>query len=100
MTLTFLGTGPAAAIPRRGCRCSACVDARRGGKSRRTRSAVLVMDGKTAILIDAGPDILGQLKRERIRRFDAVLLTHGHSDATGGLRDLDHQHLQRGIRVD
>lgn len=89
MTLTFLGTGPAAAIPRRGCRCSACVDARHGGKSRRTRSAAFVTDKKTAILIDAGPDIIDQIRRERIRRFDAVLLTHGHADAAGGLRDLD-----------
>jgi phosphoribosyl 1,2-cyclic phosphate phosphodiesterase len=46
------------------------------------------MDGSTAVLIDAGPDILDQLARERVTCLDLVLLTHGHADAMGGLREL------------
>jgi phosphoribosyl 1,2-cyclic phosphate phosphodiesterase len=48
-----------------------------------------VASGKTTILIDAGPDIAQQLKRAKPRHIDAVLLTHGHEDAIGGLKDLD-----------
>lgn len=89
LKLQFLGTGPAVAIPREGCGDEVCRAARRGGKSRRTRSSALVALGRTTILIDAGPDVLEQLSRARVKRLDAVLLTHGHADAAGGLRDLD-----------
>jgi phosphoribosyl 1,2-cyclic phosphate phosphodiesterase len=86
MTLTFLGTGPAIAIPRKGCGCRTC---RRGGKSRRTRSSALARHGNKNILIDAGPDIIEQLRREKVKRIDRVLITHAHSDAAGGIKNLD-----------
>ena len=43
---------------------------------------------KKNILIDCGPDFLKQIKREKIGTVDAVLLTHGHADAVGGLKKL------------
>ncbi len=86
MRIVFLGTGPAEAIPRPGHRDASCRDARRGGKSRRTRSSALIQDGRTTVLIDAGPDVREQLRRARIGKIDAVFLTHGHRDAAGGLR--------------
>ncbi|OGL74386.1 hypothetical protein A3C96_03780 [Candidatus Uhrbacteria bacterium RIFCSPHIGHO2_02_FULL_60_10] len=86
MRVIFLGTGPAAAIPRPGHRDATCRDARQGGKSRRTRSAALIRDGHTTVLFDAGPDIREQLRRERVKTVAAVFLTHRHSDAAGGLR--------------
>jgi phosphoribosyl 1,2-cyclic phosphate phosphodiesterase len=85
MILRFLGTGPADAIPRAGHTDPACVDARRGGKSKRRRSSALVTTRTTAVLIDAGPDVLEQLAEARPKKIDAVLLTHIHADATGGL---------------
>lgn len=86
MILRFLGTGPAAAIPRAGHTDAACVDARReGSKSRRRRSSALVSTRSTTILIDAGPDVLEQLVDAQPKKIDAVLLTHVHADATGGL---------------
>ncbi|KAA0207059.1 MBL fold metallo-hydrolase [Candidatus Uhrbacteria bacterium] len=86
MILRFLGTGPAAAIPRAGHTDAACVDARReGSKSRRRRSSALVSTRSTTILIDVGPDVLEQLAEACLRKIDAVLLTHVHADATGGL---------------
>lgn len=89
MRLLFLGTGPAVALPRPGHRDPLCTDARRGGKSRRRRSAAVVSGNAWTVLIDAGPDITEQLNSARPARLDAVLLTHAHADAAGGLRDLD-----------
>ncbi|MDD5438158.1 MAG: MBL fold metallo-hydrolase [Patescibacteria group bacterium] len=89
MQILFLGTGPTEAIPREGHTDALCRDARAGGKSRRRRSCALVTSGRTTILIDSGPDIFEQLSRHKPKRIDAVLLTHGHEDAVGGLRDLD-----------
>lgn len=89
MRLIFLGTGPAEAIPRSGHTDALCTDARKAGsKSKRGRSsALLQVEGKN-ILIDASPDFLAQVEREKITKIDAVLLTHAHSDATGGITDL------------
>ncbi len=89
MRILFLGTGPTEAIPREGHTDALCRDARAGGKSRRRRSCALVTSGRTTILIDSGPDIFEQLSKHKPKRIDAVLLTHGHEDAGGGLRDLD-----------
>lgn len=90
MQLTFLGTGPSPGIPRLSCRCQVCRDARKpDSKSRRTRSAAIIETGDKKILIDAGPDILMQLKRVRVSTIDAVLLTHAHADAAGGIYDVD-----------
>ncbi|MCH8049306.1 MBL fold metallo-hydrolase [Patescibacteria group bacterium] len=88
MQIIFLGTGPSVAIPRKGHRDPVCSAARKGGKSRRGRSAALVFDAGKTILIDAGPDIFEQLTKNKPKRIDLVLLTHGHADAAGGIRDL------------
>ncbi len=97
----FLGTGPAEAIPRTGHRDALCQDARRPhSKSHRLRSAALVSFKKTNILIDAGPDIALQLRNAKPARLDAVLLTHGHADAVGGLKQVEEWlriHGQEGV---
>lgn len=102
MRLTFLGTGPSVAIPRARHRDPLCADARKGGKSRRSRSAAVVRTRRTTVLLDAGPDIRTQLVRERIGRIDAVFLTHRHKDAAGGLKylpDLPVHYPPRRIRT-
>lgn len=89
MDLTFLGTGPAEAIPRAGHTDALCADAQKPeSKSRRGRSSALLQTEDKNILIDTSPDFLAQAEREKIKKIDAVLLTHSHSDATGGLVDL------------
>ena len=89
MELLFLGTGPAEAIPRAGHDDALCLDARKPhSKSRRLRSAAIAREGKTSILIDAGPDIGYQLASHRVHQLDAALITHAHLDAAGGLQAL------------
>jgi phosphoribosyl 1,2-cyclic phosphate phosphodiesterase len=40
------------------------------------------------INIDVGPDFRQQMLRQDITRMDAILMTHGHKDHTGGLDDV------------
>ncbi|MEK7211463.1 MAG: MBL fold metallo-hydrolase [Patescibacteria group bacterium] len=96
MFLTILGSGPANAIPREGCKCALCRDARHGKKSARTRSSILIQDEKNSALIDTSPDFLLQAARENIQKIDAVFFTHEHSDATGGFNDFIKWRQARG----
>jgi competence protein ComEC len=53
--------------------------------------AILVKDGTDALLVDAGPssvDLRHALARARVRRLDAVVVTHEHADHDGGLDGL------------
>ncbi len=87
--LTILGSGPAIAIPRPGHTDITCCEARKpGSRSRRRRSSLLIEHRGRHILIDAGPDVLEQIGLAKIKRPDAVFLTHAHSDAAGGVDDL------------
>ncbi len=98
MRITFLGTGPAWGHPELGCSCSACDHARRNkGKDWRRRTALLIETSAEKLLIDCGPDIREQLMGnqvgscldyEPIDRFDALLITHSHTDHINGLDEL------------
>jgi phosphoribosyl 1,2-cyclic phosphate phosphodiesterase len=90
MRITFLGTGPINSIPRLGCTSPACQDARKSGsKSKRTRSSALINYNNKNILIDASPDFLDQVKKNKVKKIDALLITHPHFDAYGGIKQLD-----------
>lgn len=100
MEFLFLGTGPAEAIPRRGHKDALCRDAMKPhSKSRRLRSAGILKKGDTTVLFDAGPDIGYQLAAHRVEKIDAVVLTHSHLDAAGGLKALDEWARKRGVLV-
>ncbi len=97
MRIHFLGTGPAISIPRKAHRDPTCRDARRGGKSRRGRSCAIVSNQAINVLLDAGPDIVKQLKKAEWPKIDAIMLTHAHQDAVGGL-ELLARHLKKEFR--
>ncbi|MBP3883700.1 MAG: ComEC/Rec2 family competence protein [Olsenella sp.] len=52
--------------------------------------AILVQDGASAVLVDAGPDerVLSKLSELHVMHLDAVIVTHLHDDHYGGLDDL------------
>ena len=86
LTVTILGSGTSGGVPRIACACPTCTSA--DPRDRRTRASVLLAFGQRRVLIDAGPDLRAQALREGLDRVDAVLLTHEHADAIGGLDDL------------
>jgi len=90
MKVIFLGTGPSRSIPIPAHRDLSCLDAKKqNSKSKRTRSSLFLNYHNLNLLIDISPDFLEQVKKNKIKRIDAALITHAHFDAYGGLKDLN-----------
>ena len=83
MKLTFLGTGTSTGVPTVGCECAVCTSV--DPRDQRTRPSVMVEYDGRVVLIDTTPDFRQQALRERIKRLDAVIFTHGHADHVLGL---------------
>uniref|UniRef100_A0A1D1XRF6 Putative hydrolase C777.06c n=1 Tax=Anthurium amnicola TaxID=1678845 RepID=A0A1D1XRF6_9ARAE len=101
--IIFLGTGTSEGIPRVSCitnplkTCEVCSKAiEPGNKNRRLNTSILIRYtnsvGRFNILIDAGKffyhSALQWFSLFGIRTIDAVIITHSHADAIGGLDDL------------
>ena len=86
MKIILLGTGTSQGVPVIGCDCEVCTSA--DPLDNRLRSSALVTDGRTNVLIDAGPDFRQQMLRYRVKHLDAILLTHEHNDHVIGLDDI------------
>ena len=87
MKVTLLGCGTSVGVPALGhAGWGACNPD--DPRNRRQRCAVLVQTESTTILVDAGPDIRNQLLPLGLKRIDALLVTHTHSDHVAGLDDL------------
>lgn len=84
--ITFLGTGTSIGVPAIGCGCAVC--ASDDPVNRRLRSSIHVRTPEVSLIIDTGPDFRQQCLREGIRRLDAALFTHAHSDHIMGFDDL------------
>jgi len=99
--LTFLGTGTSTGVPFIGCDCEVCTSA--DPRDNRLRVSVLIEHADKKILVDTSADFRQQALRHKIRRLDAVLITHCHVDHIFGmddLRALNFRHGAIGIYAD
>ena len=90
ITLTILGSGSSAGVPRPALGWGACDP--KNPKNRRRRCSLLIEKegsaGITRVLIDTSPDLREQLIDANVDHLDAVFLTHEHADQTHGIDDL------------
>lgn len=86
MKVILMGTGTSHGIPVIGCDCKVCTSA--DPHDNRMRCSAYVVQDKTEVVVDVGPEFRLQALRNNIRRLDAVLLTHSHADHLHGLDDL------------
>lgn len=101
-TLTILGCGSSAGVPRIGNDWGQCDPA--NPKNRRRRCSVLVTQasdaGTTRVLIDTSPDLRDQMLAAGVRDIDAVLYTHEHADHTHGIDELRAFYLLKRQKVE
>ena len=86
MRVTVLGCGASTGVPAIGPNWGQCDPT--DPRNRRRRVSLLVEIRAVAILIDTSPDLREQLIDARVRRLDAVLMTHPHADHLHGIDDI------------
>ncbi len=100
-TLTILGCGSSAGVPRPALGWGACNPAQ--PRNRRLRCSLLAERqgdrGITRVLIDTSPDLREQLIRAEVDHLEAVFLTHEHADQTHGIDDLRSVVLHQRARI-
>ncbi|MGA7806087.1 MBL fold metallo-hydrolase [Bradyrhizobium sp.] len=101
ITLTILGSGSSAGVPRPALGWGACDP--NNPRNRRRRCSLMVerttAHGTTRILIDTAPDLREQLIDAKVDHIDAVFLTHEHADQTHGIDDLRSVMLHQRRRI-
>lgn len=101
LTLTILGSGSSAGVPRPALGWGACDPA--NPKNRRRRCSMMAElnggGGITRIVIDTSPDLREQLVDANVDHIDAVFLTHEHADQTHGIDDLRSVVLHQRKRI-
>ena len=101
LTLTILGSGSSAGVPRPALGWGACDPG--NPKNRRRRCSLLVERmseaGVTRVVIDTSPDLREQLIDANVDHIDAVFLTHEHADQTHGIDDLRSVVLHQRRRI-
>ena len=101
VTLTILGCGSSAGVPRPALGWGACDP--NNPKNRRRRCSLMVertgAHGTTRIVIDTSPDLREQLIDAEVDHIDSVFLTHEHADQTHGIDDLRSVVLHQRRRI-
>lgn len=69
-----------------GCDCGVCHSP--DPRDQRLRSSIYIETPECAWVVDTGTDFRTQALRENIRRLDAVVFTHSHTDHIMGFDDL------------
>lgn len=86
MKITFLGTGTSQGVPVIACECPVCLSG--DPHDSRLRASLLFESDGTTLLFDAGPDFRQQMLREKVKKLDAILITHEHKDHIAGMDDV------------
>ncbi len=86
MKVTFLGTGTSQGVPVIACQCRVCLSL--NPRDKRLRSAVLLEDSGTSVVIDSGPDFRYQMLRAGVKHIDGLVFTHEHKDHIAGMDDI------------
>src|SRR5437764_7405611 len=94
LTLSFLGTGTSQGVPMIGCDCAVCRSS--DPRDQRLRSSIYIETPQLAFVVDTGTDFRTQALRENIRRVDALVLTHWHTDHIMAFDDLERFSCQLG----
>jgi phosphoribosyl 1,2-cyclic phosphate phosphodiesterase len=101
LTLTILGCGSSAGVPRPALGWGKCDP--NNPRNRRRRCSLLAErnsgQGTTRIVIDTSPDLREQLIDAEVDHIDAVFLTHEHADQTHGIDDLRSVVLHQRRRI-
>ncbi|MFM9055635.1 MAG: MBL fold metallo-hydrolase [Bacteroidota bacterium] len=98
LKVTFLGTGTSQGVPVIACTCDTCVST--DFRDKRLRTSVLIEDGTTTVVIDAGPDFRQQMLREGVKKLDGLVFTHEHKDHLAGLDDVRAFNFHVGKAID
>ena len=101
LTLTILGCGSSAGVPRPALGWGKCDP--NNPKNRRRRCSLLAErtceQGLTRIVIDTSPDLREQLIDASVDHIDAVFFTHEHADQCHGIDDLRSVVLHQRRRI-